>query len=265
MSDLRLEIDGAIATFTLNRPDRLNAIGEPEDGALFTDVCERINGNRRIRCVILTGAGRGFSAGGNVKKMALRDGVFEGGGIKIADNYRDNVHKIVRAIWGIRVPVIAAVNGPAAGLGNDIACLCDIRLCSSSARFGAVFLKLGLIPGDGGSWILPRLIGMARASEMLFSGRMIDAETAFSWGLVSRVFADDELLEAAHKLAGEIAMQAPEALRATKRMLRHAQTVSFEALMEMSASTQALMHLTDDHKEALTAFIEKRSPEYHDR
>ena len=265
MSDLCLDIEGAIAILTLNRPDSLNALGLPQDGAMFAEACAQINDNRAIRCVILTGAGRGFSAGGNVKKMASDKGLFEGGGVRIADSYRHNVHAIVRAIWHLHVPIIAAVNGAAAGLGNDIACLCDMRLASKSARFGASFLKIGLIPGDGGAWILPRLIGTARAAEMLFTGKMIDAQTALDWGLVSQVLDDDALMPAARVLAAEIAMQSPEALRATKRLLRQAQNVSFETLMEMSASTQALMHLTDDHKEALNAFIEKRSPQYHDQ
>ena len=154
---------------------------------------------------------------------------------------------------------------PAIGLGNDVACLCDMRIASEKAIFGATFLKIGLIPGDGGAWLLPRIIGGARAAELLFTGKTISADEALGWGLVSQVVSDDKLLETAHDMAHQVAGQSAEALRAAKRLMRHGQNSSFEAVMEMSANAQALMHLSEDHNEAVSAMLEKRPAEYQDK
>ena len=158
--------------------------------------------------------------------------------------------------------MIAAINGPAIGLGNDVACLADMRIAADSAVFGATFLKVGLVPGDGGAWILPRTIGMARAAELFFTGDTIDAATALSWGLVSKVVPADQLLDEARALAGRICRQPPDVLRMTKKLMREGQGASFDAIMDMSAAMQALAHMTKDHQEAVAAFFEKRTPEF---
>ncbi|MCH1568898.1 MAG: crotonase/enoyl-CoA hydratase family protein, partial [Alphaproteobacteria bacterium] len=242
-----------------------NALGEPGDGGVFSDAVARINADREVRCVILTGAGSAFSAGGNIKAMQKREGPFGGAGAHIADGYRRGIHQIVKSLWGLEVPAIAAVNGPAIGLGNDVACLCDMRIASEKAIFGATFLKVGLIPGDGGAWLLPRIIGGARASELLFTGKTISADEALTWGLVSQVVSDDKLLETAQDMAHQAAAQSAEALRSAKRLMRHGQTADFATIMEMSANAQALMHLSEDHTEAVSAMLEKRSAEYKDK
>lgn len=263
MSDaLLFEKKGHVVTLTINRPEIRNPLGAAEDPDNFSQAAARINADRDVRCVILTGAGQAFSAGGNVK--AMRDGGegFGGPGTHIRERYRNGIHRIVRAVWGIEVPVVAAVNGPAIGLGNDVACLCDTRIAASSAIFGATFLKIGLIPGDGGAWLLPRIIGMARASELLYTGDTIDAQTAKEWGLVSEVVPPEELLARAEAIARKIAVQAPDVLRMTKQLLRHGMTTSFDGIMELSASMQALAHHSADHREALDAFFEKRVPVY---
>ena len=262
---LEFDQQGHIVTLTINRPDMRNALGEPGDGVVFSDAVAQINADRNVRCVILTGAGSAFSAGGNVKAMQNREGPFGGAGAHIADGYRRGIHQIVKSLWGLEVPAIAAVNGPAIGLGNDVACLCDMRIASEKAIFGATFLKIGLIPGDGGAWLLPRIIGGARASELLFTGKTISAEEALRWGLVSQVVSGDKLLETAHDIANQIAQQSAEALRAAKRLLRLGQNSDFATVMEMSANAQALMHLSEDHKEAVSAMLEKRSAEYQDK
>jgi len=258
MSALLFEKSGAIATLTINRAESRNPLGEDGDGELFAAAAERINSDREIRCAILTGAGSAFSAGGNVKAMRERSGAFEGGGTTLRERYRNGIHRLVRALYGIEVPLIAAVNGPAIGLGNDVACLADIRIASEKAIFGATFLRVGLVPGDGGAWILPRVIGHARAAELFFSGETIDAATALSWGLVSRVVPPAKLMEEANTLAQKIARQPPDVLRMTKRMMREGERTTFETVLEMSAAMQSLAHLTEDHKEALDAFFEKR-------
>lgn len=265
MTVLEVSQQGHIVTLTINRPEMRNALGEPGDGQVFFDTIGKINADRNIRCVVLTGAGAAFSAGGNVKAMQNREGPFGGTPAHIADGYRYGIHQIVKSLWGLEVPSIAAINGPAIGLGNDVACLCDMRIAADSAILGATFLKVGLIPGDGGAWLLPRMIGYARASELLFTGKTISAAQALDWGLVSQVVAGDNLLETAQSMALEVAQQSPEALRAAKRLLRHGQNVGFETVMEMSANAQALMHVSDDHHEAVSAMLEKRSADYKDK
>jgi len=258
MSLLTLEKRGHVAILTLNRPDSMNALGAPGDGDQVQAVCEQVNADREIRCVVLTGAGRAFSAGGDVKAMKAREGAFGGSGVTIRDGYRGNIHKIVRSIYGLEVPSIAAVNGAAIGLGCDVACMTDIRIAADTARFGVTFLKLGLIPGDGGAWLLPRTIGMSRAAEMLFTGDVIDAQTAVAWGLVSRAVPAETLLDEALALAGRIAAQPPHALRLAKSLLRQGQSASYDTIMEMSAAAQAISHLTEDHMEGVDAILEKR-------
>jgi enoyl-CoA hydratase/carnithine racemase len=262
LSALRFEKSGPVVTLTINRPDTRNPLGEEGDGELFAEAAERINADREVRCAILTGAGSAFSAGGNIKAMRERSGAFSGAGVHIRERYRRGIHRIVRSLWGLEVPLIAAVNGPAIGLGNDVACLADMRIASDSAVFGATFLKIGLVPGDGGAWILPRTIGHARAAELFFTADTIDAQTALAWGLVSRVVPAAQLMDEARALAARIVRQAPDVLRMTKRMMREGQNVSFDTIMEMSAAMQSLAHLTEDHREAVAAFFEKREPQF---
>jgi len=262
MSALLVEKNGPVVTLTINRPESRNPLGEEGDGALFADACAAINADRTVRCAILTGAGTAFSAGGNVKAMRERSGTFAGPGVHIRERYRTGIHRIVKSLWNLEVPLIAAVNGPAIGLGNDVACLADMRIAADNAVFGATFLKIGLVPGDGGSWILPRTIGHARAAELFFTGDTIDAQTAQSWGLVSRIVPAAELMKEANALAAKIARQPPDVLRMTKRMMREGQNVSFDIIMEMSAAYQSLAHLTEDHQEAVNAFFDKRAGDY---
>ncbi len=258
MSLILTEKRGHIAILTLNRPDAMNALGAPGDGDQVAAACAAINADRDIRAVVLTGAGRAFSAGGDVKAMKAREGAFAGNGVELRDGYRNNIHRVVRSIYGLEVPSIAAVNGPAIGLGCDVACMTDIRIAAEGARFGVTFLKLGLIPGDGGAWLLPRTIGMSRASELLFTGDVVDAATAEKWGLVSKVVPAETLMDEAIALAERIAQQPPHALRLAKSLLKHGQTTSYDTLMEMSAAAQAISHLTDDHMEGVEALLEKR-------
>ena len=265
MSALLFHKEGPLVTLTINRPESRNPLGEEGDGELYAAAVARINEDRDVRCVILTGAGKAFSAGGNVKAMREKGGAFSGGGVAIRERYRTGIHKIVRSLWSVEVPMIAAVNGPAIGLGNDVACLADTRIAADTAIFGATFLKIGLVPGDGGAWLLPRVIGMARASELLFAGETIDAPTAQSWGLVSKVVPADKLMDEARDLAGKIARQPPDVLRMTTRLLREGISASFDTVMELSASMQALAHHTEDHAEAVSAFLDKRTPVYKGR
>jgi len=250
--------DGTIVTLTLNAPGIRNAISGSDMIDALVEACERLNADMSARVAILTGAGSAFSSGGNVKKM------HDGGGLpaQTRRNYKLGIQRIPLAFDELEVPIIAAVNGPAIGAGCDLACMCDIRIAAESARFAESFVKLGIVPGDGGAWLLPRVVGYSKACEMAFTGDMLSAAEAFACGLVSKVVSDAELMAEARKLAERIAANPPHAVRMTKRLIREGQNVQLATLLELSAAMQSLAHATADHKEAVAAFMEKRKPEF---
>jgi len=212
--------------------------------------------------VILTGAGQGFSSGGDVSKMKAGSGLRAHLPADTRRNYKSGIQRLPLLFEALEVPIIAAINGAAIGAGLDLACMCDVLIAAESARFAESFVKIGIVPGDGGAWLLPRVIGFSKASELALTGDMIDAAEALSVGLVSRVVPDGELLAAARAIAGRIAANPPHAVRMTKRLLREAQGMTLKAVLEMSAAFQALAHETADHGEAIAAFVEKRKPSF---
>ncbi|MFT5013987.1 MAG: enoyl-CoA hydratase/carnithine racemase [Patiriisocius sp.] len=259
MSDpILYEQNGHIVTLTLNRHETRNAISEDEMVDALVAACHRINGDQSVRVVILTAAGSAFSSGGNVKDMRDKKGMFGGTASEIRDGYRHGIQRIPLAINNLEVPIIAAVNGPAIGAGCDLTMMCDMRIASEKALFAESFVKVGLIPGDGGAWFLPRVVGLSRANEMAFTGEPVNAQTALAWGMVSKVVPPEELLAAANELANRIAVNPPGALRMTKRLIKEGQDMRLEPLLDMSASMQALSHQTKDHMEAVHAIIDKR-------
>lgn len=260
MADFILyEQQGHVVTLTMNEPARRNPLTGNSAVADFLSALDRIHNDRSVRAVILTGAGTAFSSGGDIKDME-RQSSGEVTGMDIRHEYRTGIQRLPLALFNLEVPVIAAVNGAAIGAGMDLACMCDVRIASEHAKFAESFVKLGIIPGDGGAWLLPRLIGLSRASELSFTGDVINAETALNWGLVSRVVPAAELLPAAQDLANRIAANPPHAVRLTKRLLREAMHTRLDTLLEMAAAFQAMSHQTDDHKEAVAAFLAKRPP-----
>ena len=240
--------DGVV-TLTMNRPEARNPLSDESQFRELIDVCERIRGDESVRCAILTGTGSAFCAGGNIKHMRDKQGIAEGSALDIQNRYRGGVQRIPSALYNLEVPTIAAVNGPAIGAGCDLACMCDVRIASTSARFAASFVKLGIIPGDGGAWLLPRAVGMSKAAEMTFTGDSIDAHEALACGLVSRVVEPDVLMDEARALARRIAANPGHALRMAKRLLRQGQQASLETVLEMSAAFQAILHFTPEHEE----------------
>ncbi len=258
---LLYEQQGSVVTLTMNEPQRRNPLTGNTAVGDFLEAIERIHGDRSVRAVVLTGAGTAFSSGGDIKDME-RQASGSVGGMQIRQEYRTGIQRLPLALFNLEVPVIAAVNGAAIGAGMDLACMCDIRIASEHAKFAESFVKLGIVPGDGGAWLLPRLIGLSRASELSFTGEVIGAQQAADWGLVSRVVPADKLLEVANELAARIAANPPHAVRLTKRLLREAMHTRLDTLLEMAASFQALSHQTDDHREAVAAFLEKRAPTF---
>ena len=262
---LKVEREGAVAVATLNRPEQRNAISTPGDIASIERFCAETSADRTIRAVVLTGAGSAFCAGGNVKDMASRSGMFAGSPYELREAYRHGIQRIPMALYELEVPVVAAINGPAIGAGLDLACMCDIRVAADSARFAESFVKLGIVPGDGGAWLLPRVVGMPMASLMTLTGDPIDAQAALACGLVTQVVPAGQELEAAKAIARRIAANPGHATRLAKRLLREGQDMKLAPLLELSAAYQALAHHTQDHEEAVAAMLEKRAPRLQDR
>lgn len=259
---LLVERDGNVETWTLNLPDSRNPIS---DSSIVEALCGRVaavNADPDVRAVVLTGAGTAFSAGGNVKDMVDRNGMFGGSPYELREGYRGGIQRIPRALYHCEVPVIAAVNGPAVGAGCDLAMMCDLRVASSRAFFAESFVQLGIIPGDGGAWLLTKAIGPMRAAEMALTGDRVPAEKALEWGMVNEVVEPEQLIEAANALAARVAKNPPHSIRMAKKLLRESQHQSLESLLELSAAMQALAHHTQDHREALAAFGEKRTGDY---
>lgn len=258
LRDLSVDIDDGVATVTLERPDVRNVISDHPLVAELPRVCAALSVDPTVRVIVLTGRGKAFSAGGNVRLMHEQAGMFGGTPDEIAESYRLGIQRLIRAVVAVEVPVIAAVNGPAIGAGFDLALACDLRLAARSASFGETFVNLGLIPGDGGSWLLPRVVGHQRASELALTGRIVDADEALALGIVLSLHDDDELLDAARSLAGVIAAKPATAVRYTKRLLAHAHSTTFEHILDEAAVLQATLHGTAEHRAAVAAFVERR-------
>jgi enoyl-CoA hydratase/carnithine racemase len=257
------EIDGeGIVLLTLNRPELRNPISDPEMVEALTAALARLDADPAARVAILTGAGKGFSSGGNINQMKPGGNLNAGSPAATRLNYKHGIQRLPLAFAALEVPVIAAVNGAAMGAGCDLTCMCDLRIAGESAKFAESFVKLGLIAGDGGSWLLPRVIGWSKAAEMALTGDPIDAAEALACGLVSRVVPDAELLDEARILARRIAANPPHAVRMTRRLLWEGRRADLATLLEMASAMQAAAHATADHEEAVAAFLEKRTPSF---
>ena len=260
-----IEKSGPIATVTLNRPESRNAIATLQDCQDLVAALAQANDDPEITVLILTGAGPAFCSGGDLKSLRDRTGIGPsqtGGAAETRTNYRRGVHSVIRALADTELATIAAINGAAIGLGLDIAAICDMRVCAAGAKLASSFLKVGIIPGDGGAWILTNLLGPARAAELVLTGDTIDAQEALRLGLVNKVTADGEVMNAARALADRVAVNPPRATRMAKRLLRESRHSRLEDMLELSAAFQALAHETSDHKEAVDALLSKRKPNF---
>ena len=258
---LKIQRDGAIQILTMSQPETRNALTGNTAVDELVEACSAIRLDTSIRVVVLTAEGPVFSSGGNVKDM-LR---FQNQKLlpeTIREEYRNGIQRLPRALYNLDVPVICAINGPAIGAGLDLTCMCDIRIASEKATFAESFVKVGIVPGDGGAWLLPRAVGMSKAAEMAFTGDSLSAQEALACGLVSRVVAPEKLMEEALNLATKIAANPGSVLRMTKRLLREGERSTLDSLLEISAGYQAIAHMTPDHHEAVNAFIEKRPPKF---
>lgn len=252
------EQDGSVVTLTLNLPEKRNPISEPDMVEGLVTALARIGADRGVRVAILAAAGPAFSSGGDIGAMDRALEQRRTDPARTQAYYRDGIQRIPLAFERLEVPIIAAVNGPAIGAGCDLACMCDIRIAGESARFAESFVKLGIVAGDGGAWLLPRLVGYSKACELAFTGDPIDAAEALRCGLVSRVVPDAELLQAAHALAARIAVNPADAVRMTKRLMVQGRHMRLDAALEMAAAMQSLAHASDEHRAAVQAFLSKR-------
>ena len=260
--DLLYDVESHIATITLNRPERLNAIS---GGMLasFSDAFRAADADRDVRAIILTGAGKGFCSGLDLKEQgpnANSNSVNGAGGGLPAKFDLANSPPVV--LHQTDKPVICALNGAAAGYGMDLALGCDIRIAAESGKLAAVFTKRGVLPESGGTWLLPRLVGWSKASEIAFTGRVLPAKECLELGLVSRVVPDASLMDEARALAAEIAANAPMAVQATKRMMRLSMDETFEANVHHVYLQLLPLFGSKDFAEGVQAFIERREPQF---
>ena len=257
-----LNISDRIATVTLNDPERRNPITGNEMIASLLEIFAKVQADPQVSVMILTGADPAFCAGGDIKEMNDPDSIFRKEPLAAAQSYVDGVQRLPLALYNLDVPTIAAVNGAAVGAGCDLTMMCDMRVASDKARFGEVFLNLGIIPGDAGSWFMLRRLGHQKAADLTFSGRMIDAAEALEMGMVLEVVPHDRLMDRTRERAAVIASKPPRAVRIAKRLMRNAERMDLPDFLNSAAAYQALMHQTEDHHEAVAAYIEKRKPSF---
>ncbi|MGH2633311.1 MAG: enoyl-CoA hydratase/isomerase family protein [Tepidiformaceae bacterium] len=257
--DLLVERADHVLTITLNRPDRLNAISGPMLNAL-SSALQEANIDRDVRVVVLTGAGRGFCAGLDLKDQMSGDQTV--GAATRGYNLFDLHNSPPIVINRMDKPMICALNGAAAGYGMDLALGCDIRIASEHAKMGAVFAKRGVLPESGGCWYLPRLLGWARAAEVAFLGDVLDAQRSLELGLVNRVVKHEDLMIETMKVANQIAKNAPLSVQSTKRMMRLGMEESFEAAVDHIYLQLLPLFGSQDFKEGLSAFAERREPNF---
>jgi 2-(1,2-epoxy-1,2-dihydrophenyl)acetyl-CoA isomerase len=253
MAEVETSRDGAVLTITLNRPDVLNAFTAEMHRQLVGAFKEARA--PEVRAVVVTGAGRGFCVGQDLNEFgeAARD---------IAGRLRRHYHPTVLAVRELEKPVLAAVNGPAAGAGLSFACACDLRLAAESATFVPAFINIGLVPDMGGTFFVRRLLGTARAFEWMTSGRRLSAAEALEWGLVSEVVPDERLAERAAERAAELAAMPTRGIALSKRLFDHAEQATLEEQLEREAQLQAVVTQTNDFREGVDAFLEKREPRF---
>lgn len=255
--NVKLAVENGIATVTLDRPEKMNALSE-EMYADMARIFEEVQADEAVRAVILTGAGKAFCSGSDVGGMANVDVLSNRARMK-------RRHRMITNLVNIEKPVIAAVNGACVGIGFSIALACDLIVASDNAKFSQIFKKIGLAPDGGSIFFLVQHLGIARAKELVYSARMLPAEEAHAWGMVTKVVPQGELPAAANTMARELADSATYALGLAKKMFQSMYTPTLEALLETELLSQATARLTDDHKEGLAAFAEKRKPEFRGR
>ncbi|MFN3725136.1 MAG: 2-(1,2-epoxy-1,2-dihydrophenyl)acetyl-CoA isomerase PaaG [Allosphingosinicella sp.] len=248
------KLDGGVARLTLNRPDRLNSFTVQMHGEV-ADALGKLEG---ARCLVITGAGRGFCAGQDLNDRAVAPGE----AVDLGDSVERFYNPLIRKLTSLPMPVIARVNGVAAGAGANIALACDIVIAAKSAKFIQSFAAIGLIPDSGGTWVLPRLVGQARALGLALTGEPLPAEKAAEWGLIWKAVEDDQLDAEVDALAAKFAAGAPRGLAAIKRMIRESWGQTLDEELERQRDAMRELGFSEDYREGVRAFMEKRAPNF---
>lgn len=254
---VRTERRGDTIILWLSRPEELNRLSTESQFLELAEKIRQANLDPSARALIITGKGKAFCAGGDLHKMANREGFSAGTPQEVRMRYKETIHQVPLALNDIDIPTIAAVNGAAYGAGCDLACMCDIRIASSNATFCVSFAELGIVSGDGGSWILPRLVGRSTATALTLTASPIDAAEAMRCGLVSQVVKPETLLESALALAERIGRHPRDAIRMSKRLLRSAERTSLSDHLDMAAALQAIAHASEEHIAAVNNLIHR--------
>lgn len=260
------DVSERVATITLNRPERMNSFST-ELLTEWEDAIRRSGEDDGVRAVIVTGAGRAFCAGADLQATGAQDRVLmaERNAGERRNSLRYSVHRVPQAIQYLDKPYIAAVNGAAVGAGMDMASMADIRIASEQARFGMSYVNVGLVPGDGGAWLLPRLVGVQKALDLIWTGELFNAEKALELGYVARVVPHERLMEEARAYALRLAEGPPVAVQLAKRLVYRAMYQSFPEALESAQAAMTIVQSTEDSKEGPRAFREKRKPDFQGR
>ncbi len=264
MPDLEIDRHDRVLLARLNRPEKKNAQSE-EMLELLSRALHDANEDPDIGCVLITGAGDAFCSGGDLGRRARDERAGDPTPLERKTRLQKVSHKVARAVEGFEKPLIAAVNGAAVGAGMDMALMCDLRVAARSARFSEGYIKVGLIPGNGGCYLLPRLVGMGRALELLWTGDFVGSEEALRIGLVNHVFPDEELLPRALELARRFAEAPPVQVRDIKKLAYQGLSSDFRTSLDAVAAHMAVVQSTEDYREAVSAFKEKRAPRFKGR
>lgn len=242
---------------TLARPEIRNALTGQDMLEELLDAIHDAETDEETGVMVIDADGPAFSAGGNVKEMAAREGLFEGAPAVLTEKYRETIQQLTRFMATTDLVTIAAVDGPAIGAGFDLVLGCDLRIGSNRARFAHTFIEMGIIPGDGGAWLLPRVVGWQKATELALTARSVDADEALAIGILLEVVPGDELTDRVMGLARVIAAKPRPAVVMAKRLLRQARSMDLDGFLELSAALQAVAHSTPEHTEAVNAYVAK--------
>ena len=244
---------------TLNNPEQMNAITDDMINSL-TEVLNHADFDKNIRVVVLTGKGKNFCAGGDIKAMEEKSGMFAGESNELRSRYQHGIQRIPQCMENLSVPVVAMVNGAAVGAGCDLSMMCDIRVGNSKTKFSETFTRMGLVPGDGGTFFLQRIVGYSKAMQMFLTAKAIEGHETLSFGLINFMYEESLMESETLKLADVIAANSPVAQKLTKKAMKVSYLHDLQTSLDMLASYQGISQRTSDHFEAIKSFKEKRSP-----
>jgi enoyl-CoA hydratase/carnithine racemase len=254
---IKTKTEAGVTTITLAEPEIRNAITGADMLEDLLDALDEAEADAAVAVVVIDAEGPAFSAGGNVKDMAARQGLFSGSPSEMVEKYRDTIQQLTRFLATTDLVTIASVDGPAVGAGFDLVLGCDLRFGSRNARFAHTFIEMGIIPGDGGAWLLPRVVGWQRATELALTARFITAAEAEKYGVLLEVVPDDKLAARVDEVARTIASKSFPAVTLAKRLLRQSRTMDLDGFLEFSAALQAIAHTTPEHETAVADYVER--------